>query len=204
MQEENVPTVTGPTPPKEEKKGFWSSVGELVRFALLAAVIVLPVRMFIAQPFIVSGSSMFPTFMDGEYLIVDELSYHLGNPKRDEVVIFKYPNDTKKYFIKRIIGLPNETVQIRGSAVTIINKENPKGFVLTEPYVKNTSENSMTFELGDDEYFVMGDNRNASSDSRYWGPVPRKLMIGRAFLRLFPVTKVDAFPGAYKEQITNN
>ena len=205
MQEEIKEKIISKELPAEHKKDepmtFWKSFLELARFAIIAIIIVLPIRMFIAQPFIVSGSSMFPTFIDGEYLIVDEISYRLNDPQRDDVIVFRYPNDTKKFFIKRIIGLPNETVDIKGSAITITNSANPKGFVLNEPYVKNTSENVTHFELKGDEYFVMGDNRNASSDSRSWGPLPRNLMIGKAFLRLFPLSRIDAFPGDYKQDI---
>ena len=153
---------------KTKIQSFW----ELVRFAIVAIAIVIPVRIFIAQPFIVSGSSMVPTFQDGQYLIVDELSYRLSEPKRDDVVIFKYPNDQKKYFIKRIIGLPNEIVDVNGSEVTITNKEYPDGLKLDQPYVKNISEDNKHFELKSNEYFVMGDNRPSSADSRSWGAVP--------------------------------
>ena len=188
---------------EEKPKTTWQSFLELARFAIIAIVIVLPIRVYLAQPFIVSGSSMFPTFLDGEYLIIDEISYRFNDPKREEVVVFRYPNDTKKFFIKRIIGLPNETVDIKGSTITITNAENPNGFTLDEPYVKNTSQNVMHMELAKDEYFVMGDNRNASSDSRSWGALPEKLLVGRAFLRLFPIGKIDAFPGEYTQNINN-
>lgn len=203
--EEKIISPEGTTGQKpEQRKNIWESFLELAKFAIIAIVLVLPIRMFIAQPFIVSGSSMFPTFIDGEYLIVDEISYRLSDPQRDDVIVFRYPNDTKKFFIKRIIGLPNETIDIKGSTITITNKENPKGFILHEPYVKNISENITHFELKNDEYFVMGDNRNASSDSRSWGALPKKLMIGKAFLRLFPLTRIDAFPGDYKQEINSN
>ena len=180
---------------KFTKQSFW----ELARFALIAIAIVIPVRMFIAQPFVVSGSSMVPTFQDGQYLIVDEISYRLNNPQRDDVIVFRYPNDTKKFFIKRIIGLPNETVDIKGNTVTITNKEHPSGFTLEQPFVENIADNNTHYELKSDEYFVMGDNRPASSDSRYWGAVPRKLLIGKVFLRLLPVDKISMSPGSYKQ-----
>jgi len=183
------------TQEKTTKQSFW----ELVRFAFIALVIVIPIRIFIAEPFVVSGSSMVPTFENGNYLIVDKISYRLSSPKRDDVVIFRYPKDQTKFFVKRIIGLPNETIDMKGGVVTIINKENKDGFKLTEPYVKNISNNVTHFELKDDEYFVMGDNRNASSDSRYWGAVNRKLITGRAFLRLLPLNKIDVLPGNYKQ-----
>jgi signal peptidase I len=186
---------------KQEKKSGWQSFRELIFFALVSLAIVAPIRIFIAQPFIVSGSSMFPTFENSEYLIVDELSYRLGDPQRDDVVIFRYPNDTTKFFIKRIIGLPNDTIDIKGGVITITNKANLNGFTLKQPFIKNPSTgDNIHFVLKDNEYFVMGDNRNASSDSRYWGAVPRQLLIGRAFLRLFPLNKIDILPGNYKQE----
>lgn len=196
-KEEILDLTKNKVPVKKESKGqsFW----EIARFAIVAIAIVVPIRIFIAQPFIVSGSSMFPTFKDGQYLVVDEISYRLGNPQRDDVVVFRYPLDTSKFFIKRIIGLPDETVKIDGSDITIINKEHPDGFKLDQPFVQNKSSNEMIYALKDNEYFVMGDNRSASSDSRYWGPVPRKLMIGRAFLRLLPVNAISVMPGNYKQ-----
>lgn len=190
---------TTPTPDPTIQKTTSQSIWELVRFALVALLFVIPIRIFIAQPFIVSGSSMVPTFENGQYLIVDEISYRLSDPKRNDVVVFRYPNDTKKFFIKRIIGLPNETVDIKGNTVTIFNEEHGDGFKLDQPFVKNTSDNNLNFKLKNDEYFVMGDNRSASSDSRYWGALPRKLLIGRAFLRLWPVNKMNIFPGNYQQ-----
>jgi len=184
----------------EKKESGWQVFWELTRFTIIAIAIVIPIRIFIAQPFIVSGSSMSPTFENGQYLIVDEISYKLKEPQRNDVVIFKYPNDTKKFFIKRIIGLPNETIKIKENNVTIINKENPDGFMLDQSYVKNTSKNSnLIFELKNNEYFVMGDNRSASSDSRSWGAVPEKLLVGKAFLRLLPINKISILPGNYKQ-----
>lgn len=186
-------------PLEEQKESTAQSFWDLARFAIIAIIIVIPIRVFIAQPFIVSGSSMVPTFENGEYLIIDEISYRLENPQRNDVVVFRYPNDTKKFFIKRIIGLPNEIVDIDGSSITIINEEYPEGFKLEQPYVKNLAKNNMRFELKNDEYFVMGDNRIASSDSRYWGAVQRKLIIGKAFLRLLPINKIGILPGSYTQ-----
>ncbi|MBP7006972.1 MAG: signal peptidase I [Candidatus Pacebacteria bacterium] len=195
MEEQNQ-EIKAETATKTTKESFW----ELVRFAILAILIVLPIRIFIAQPFIVSGASMYPTFHDSEYLIIDEISYILGEPKRNDVVVFKYPKDTKKFFIKRIIGLPGETVDVNGEEVTITNKENKEGFKLDQSYVENKSNTTGHYVLEDDEYFVMGDNRSASSDSRYWGPVKENLLVGRALVRLLPISKIDFMPGHYKEQ----
>lgn len=181
----------------EQKKQ--NSLWETVKFIVLALIIVTPIRMFIAQPFIVNGSSMDPTFATGQYLIVDELSYHLGDPARGDVIILRYPNDPKKFFIKRVIGLPNETLELHDGAVTIKNTEYPEGFALTEPYIKYTKNDTMTKTLGVEEYFVMGDNRAASSDSRYWGVVPRGLIVGRALVRLLPIASAAVLPGDYNK-----
>lgn len=171
---------------------------ELLRFGIVALIITFAVRIWVAEPFIVSGSSMVPTFQNGDYLIIEKLSYELGSPKRYDVVIFKYPEDTTKFFIKRIIGLPNETVDIEGNVVTITNQEHKNGFQLEQPFVKNIGNNITHFELKNNEYFVMGDNRVASSDSRYWGAVNKKFLIGRAFLQLSPLTDISVMPGDYK------
>ena len=187
---------------EKQKSNFnWKSFWELVRFGVIAIIIVIPIRMFIAQPFIVSGSSMVPTFQDGQYLVVDEISYIVGTPKRDDVVVFRDPNNTKIYFIKRIIGLPGETVNVNSglNEVTIINNEHPEGFKLDQSFITNTGGIDGHMVLGQNEYYVMGDNRPASSDSRYWGAVPRKLIVGRAFLRLFPFKEIGISPGDYKD-----
>lgn len=180
------------TPLEPKKK---NSFFELIKFAVIAALIVVPIRTFVAQPFIVSGSSMVPTFHDQEYLIVDELSYHLRDPHRGEVVVFKYPNDTTKYFIKRVVGLPGEKIKIKGNVVTIINAENPDGLVLDQSYIENKSSDTFEMTLKDSQYFVMGDNRIASSDSRAWGPLGRDYMVGRALIRVLPLSKMDYLPG---------
>lgn len=174
---------------------------ELVKFAFVALVLVLPIRLYIAQPFIVSGSSMNPTFENGEYLIVDEFSYRFENPERGDVVIFRFPKDPSKFFIKRIIGLPGETVDIRRGAITITNDGYPDGRALNEPYVRTISRDTLTLSLKDTEYFVMGDNRRASSDSRVWGPLEENFIVGRAFLRLLPVTRLGVFPGDFEGNV---
>lgn len=191
MEENVTETVT-------EGGGGIDSIWELVRFVFIALLIVIPIRILVAQPFVVSGSSMVPTFENGDYLIIDELSYRLGKPHRYDVVVFKYPGDTSKYFIKRIIGLPGETVIVNGNEVTITNSEYPDGFKIEQSYVKNQGDNNMSATLDAEEYFVMGDNRPASSDSRYWGPVHRDLLVGKPVLRLLPINALDISPGNYK------
>jgi signal peptidase I len=185
---------------KQGIKNIW----DVVKFAIIALLIVIPIRIFVAQPFVVSGESMYPTFHNGEYLIVDELSYNIGNPVRGDVVIFRYPNDQKRFFIKRIIGLPNETLIINEDQIKIINESNPDGFILEEPYIAEKFSSNGEYKTGNSEYFVMGDNRNRSSDSRFWGVLPEKLLIGRAYLRLLPIKNVSYLPGSLQEfQIVN-
>lgn len=168
------------------------------RFLLIALLIVLPVRFFIAQPFIVSGASMETTFSTGEYLIVDQLTYRFEEPRRGDVIIFKYPKDTSKYFIKRIIGLPGDTIAISGHTVTISNDTYPDGVALEEGYILDARPlGNLTQTLGEEEYFVMGDNRDASSDSRSWGVLTRDKIVGRALLRLFPLDAIGVLPGRH-------
>lgn len=179
-----------------EKKSS-SFFRDILKFALIAIVIVIPFRMFVAQPFIVSGASMDPTFEDGEYLIVDQLTYQFEDPHRGDVIIFKYPKDTTKYFIKRVIGLPEETVSISGHTVTISGAGHANSFVLPEDYVavrnERTDDFSLTLKKG--EFFVLGDNRLGSLDSRAWGPVPEKLITGRPLARVLPLDRSAFFPG---------
>ena len=175
----------------ENKENF---IIETLKFSLIAILIVLPFRIFIAQPFLVSGASMSPNFETGHYLIVDQLSYNFQNPERGEVIIFRYPQNPKKFFIKRIVGLPFETVIIDGQTITIKNEDGLQNFVLEEPYVKFFSNNNLETTLAEGEYFVLVDNRPASSDSRTWGVLQEKLIIGRAFVRLFPFTQIELFP----------
>lgn len=184
-----------------EKDTNDSFFGDLIRFSLLSIIIVIPIRLFIVSPFVVNGSSMEPTFSTGEYLIVDQLSYRLHEPKRGDVVIFHYPQDPSKFFIKRVVGLPNETIILSGNTVRVINDENPEGFYLDESFLTYVSENgNETFSLNSDEYVVLGDNRLASSDSRSWGTLNKKLIVGRALLRLFPIASIDVLPGEIKPE----
>lgn len=200
LTDTTVPNTSSST--KRHEDNFFS---EIVRFALIAFIIVVPLRIFIAQPFIVKGASMLPTFEGGQYLIVDQLSYDFQQPERGEIIIFRHPDASTTFLIKRIIGLPGETVEIDGSLIRIVNSEHPEGFIVDEPYVANPSITSGpdSFVLAQDEYFVLGDNRSASSDSRAFGALQEKFIIGRAFLRLWPFTEVDVFPGEYRNEVHN-
>lgn len=164
-------------------------VWDLLKILIIALVIIVPLRTFVAEPFVVSGSSMLPNFHNHDYLIIDRLSYITGSPKRGDVIVLKYPKDTSQFFIKRIIGLPGEQVSVKQGYVVIVNKEHPEGLRLTESYLPSQIE---TFgkpgavTLGSNEYFVFGDNRTASSDSRVWGILPKDDIVGRVWTRVFP------------------
>ena len=179
-------------PEEKKEESFFK---ETLRFAIITLAIVLPIRFFVAEPFIVSGASMEPTFEDADYLIVDRLSYHFEKPQRNDIVIFRYPKDPSKYFIKRIIGLPEESIFISGETITIKNKEHPSCITLDQSYLAIPKQNNFETTLNTNEYFVMGDNRAHSSDSRIWGPLPEKNIIGRALLRLFPFHRINVLPG---------
>lgn len=165
---------------------------EFFKIAFIAFLIVAPIRYFLFQPFIVSGESMAPSFGSGDYLIVDEISYRFSEPQRGDVIVFSWPKDEKQRFIKRIIGLPMETVDVSNGQVKII--ENDNTFILDEKYLpsdlKTYGDANITLQA--DEFFVLGDNRERSYDSRSWGVVPRENIIGKAFLRIFPVSALSA------------
>lgn len=176
------------------KKSFKQEFFELLRFTLVVLAIIIPIRVFIAQPFIVNGESMMPTLENGDYLIIDEISYNRIEPSRGEVIVFRYPTNHKRFLIKRIIGLPGESITIEGSKVSII-KNDGTNIQLEEEYLNGDFSTYGSWELSDDQYFVMGDNRRNSSDSRAWGLLDKDLIIGRTFLRLFPVTDIGLNPG---------
>ncbi len=188
------------TTPQDDTPSFFSAVGrfilELVEIVVISLAIILPIRYFLIQPFYVKGASMEPTFDDHEYLIIDELSYRFRPAARQEVVVFRYPLDPRQYFIKRVIGLPGETVKVAGDHVTIINAEHPEGFVLDESaYLSSDvpTRGDRTITLAADEYFVLGDNRTASLDSRTFGPLSVTHIVGRVWIRGWPVDRVTVF-----------
>ncbi len=173
-----------------------SFIWDLVKILVIALIIIVPFRMFIAEPFVVSGSSMQPNFHNHDYLIIDRFSYIKSLPQRGDVIVLKFPKDTSQFFIKRIIGLPGETIKVGQGFVTIINSEHPQGFRLTESYLPNQSETFGRTEetrLGTGEYFVLGDNRTASSDSRVWGILPADDIVGKVWARVYPFATAGFF-----------
>jgi signal peptidase I len=196
----------------QERENMKDFIVEVVKMFFLALIIIVPVRMFLFQPFIVRGASMEPNFLEKEYLIINEFGYKntpiniLGKNlftveprktfERSDVVVFRAPNDEKQFYIKRVIGLPGETVEIDQGNVKIINDQDPNGVILEEamylPEDRKTN-GSMKVTLENDEYFVLGDNRPASSDSRMFGPLHKNDIIGKALLRAWPLNTFALF-----------
>jgi len=178
-------------------RNFLNFVFELVKIIVISLMIILPIRYFLIQPFYVKGASMEPSFHDDEYLIIDEISYRFHEPKRGDIVVFKYPRNPQEYFIKRIIALPGEKIKIIDGDVYIYNKNNPEGIVLKESYLpeglKTYAFSEEITSLDDNEYYVLGDNRNASKDSRSFGAVKRSFIVGRVLLRGWPFSRAGLF-----------
>jgi len=194
MTDEN-PNIS-PTAEAPKQNSGWSFM-EFIKFAVIAAIIVLPIRFFIAEPFLVRGESMNPTFKNNDYLIVEKIGYRFEKPLRGEIVIFSSPSEQGRDLIKRIIGLPGETVEIDGTKVTIVQTDGTR-LTLEEPYIDYNSISPKTGTvLKDGEYFVMGDNRPNSYDSRGWGVLPFKNIIGRPLIRFFHFDKIGIWPGAH-------
>jgi signal peptidase I len=178
-------------------KNFFLFILEISKIVAIALLIVIPIRYFIFQPFYVKGASMEPNFRDGDYLIIDEITYKFKAPERGEVIVFRYPNDPSQRYIKRIIGLPGETIEIEQGKI-IIYDEDGNGQALEElAYLpaSTLTPGDVLVALEENEYFVLGDNRAASADSRRWGSLPRENIIGRALIRAWPPTafaKIEA------------
>lgn len=169
-------------------KRFGLLIFEVVKVVLISLAIILPIRLWLVQPFYVEGASMEPNFYDSEYLIINEISYRFEDPQRGEVIIFKNPQNTKVYFIKRVIGLPGETIEIKQGKVFIDDE------LIKEDYIENFSTQSKeAIILAEDEYFVMGDNRSNSFDSRSIGPINTKHIIGKVWVRGWPLDRVNTF-----------
>ncbi len=177
---------------QEVRAFFW----EIVKVVLICLAIIVPVRYYLFQPFFVKGASMESVFHDGDYLLIDELTYNFRPPQRGEVVIFRSPQDHAQFFIKRVIGLPGEQIQIKNEQVIVFNKQNINGLVLDESKYLDADTKTMgdlRVKIGENEFFVLGDNRLHSSDSRYWGLVSKSLITGRVIFRAWPFNKIAKF-----------
>lgn len=187
---ESIPESMVAIKPRSRVAVFFENVAYILGAIGLAALI----QAFIIRPFIVSGTSMDPNIQNKDYLMIDEVTYRFHEPARGDVVVFKSPPEPNKYYVKRIIGLPGDTVKITNGIITIINTAHPDGFTLDEPYITHTQRDSVTRTVTDGHYFVMGDNRSGSYDSREWGLLPIENIRGRALLRLLPLTNISYLP----------
>jgi signal peptidase I len=182
--------------PSVQKESYLS----LALYTVIALGLALLIRFFVAAPYVVDGTSMLPNFQNWNYLIVDRVSYDFEQPQRGDIVVLELPQDTSRDLIKRVIGLPGDTVIISGSqpTITIKNAQYPNGFVLNEPYIDPANyggPTDITVTLGANQYYVLGDNRDVSADSRTWGILPRQDIVGRVFLRLYPFNEIAILPG---------
>lgn len=165
---------------------------ELMKVIVLAAITIVLIRYFLFKPFYVKGQSMEPSFFERDYLIINEISYRFRGPERGEVVVFKAPNIADHY-LKRVIGLPGERVKVEGSKVIIYNDDHPEGIVIEELYLEEETPGSVTVVLEEDEYFVLGDNRDASYDSRRFGAIHKDVIVGRVWFRGWPLNRITSF-----------
>lgn len=213
-EEENINEET--TGIEEDDETRVSYTFEIIKIVIWSLIIIIPIRIFVFQPFFVKGVSMEPNFHDGEYLIVNEFGYketdveiagkHLFKVdnfkdfKRGDVAVFHYPNDPKDFFIKRIVGLPGEKVVLKDGRIIIHNDRYPDGNVVDEGvYMEDANISSTScsgrcdFKLGEEQYFVLGDNRKHSSDSRVWGKLDQEYVVGRVLIRAWPITEFKLF-----------
>ena len=173
---------------------------DLFKMAILAVLTIGLVRYFLFKPFYVKGQSMEPNFHENDYLIIDELTYRFRAPERGEVIVMHSPSNND-YYLKRVIGLPGERVKISNGQIIIFNAEYPQGLVITETYLEQKTTGTLEQTLSQDEYFVLGDNREASYDSRRFGPVKAVEIVGRAYLRGWPIGSIAKFstPNYYNQ-----
>ncbi len=194
-----MPKTIGTVQPAPRRVGrkeeIRETLAEVIKVFILAAAVILPIRMFLIQPFYVKGASMEPNFYENEYLIIDKISPRFREYERGEPIVFRYPPSEHKYLIKRVIGLPDERVIIHNRRISIMNAEHPNGFPLNEdeynPYLLRDEE--VDVQLTADEYYVLGDNRPLSFDSEIFGPIKEKNITGRVFFRGWPLERIEVF-----------
>jgi len=193
--ESNVAAILNEEEPHSSRVG---KVGlfflEAIKVLVLAGITICFVRYFLFKPFIVKGESMVPNFHPNDYLIIDELSYRFREPIRGEPVVFRAPLHLQKdYYLKRLIALPGERVHVENNRVIVYNDVHPKGMVVKEEYLVEDTPGAVSYTLGPNQYFVLGDNRDASFDSRRFGPIGREAIVGRTWVRGWPLNRLDVF-----------
>ena len=193
-----IPSFEEQTQTDEKQESFKSFLYESLKIVIISLIIVVPIRYYVIQPFYVKGNSMEPNYHNQEYLIVNEISYRFNTPARGDVIVLRPPHHTKDFYIKRIIGLPGERITIKNCKVKIYNANNPGGVILNESqYLTDTTKTCADVDttLKGMEYFVMGDNRTSSLDSRSFGPIQKKDIIGKTWLRAWPINNFTVFKG---------
>ncbi|CAN5223819.1 N/A [soil metagenome] len=190
---------------RESRQGLWSEGFKLLRDVFLIIVVFILFGVFFVQPVVVEGTSMLPQLHDGERLLVNKLVYYRiqsvrwGHIERGDIVVFWFPNDPDKSYVKRVIGLPGEIIEIRNGKVFVDGNELVEEYLDTEYNQSFPSESAK--KVADHHYFVMGDNRDNSSDSRYWGLVPEKYIYGKAFFRYWNPSNIGFLEhGEYQDQ----
>ncbi|MBI4098494.1 MAG: signal peptidase I [Candidatus Magasanikbacteria bacterium] len=192
----------GSAPSEQPRRFGYGAAGigvillEFIKVAVLAGITIGAVRYFIFKPFIVHGASMAPNFYENEYLIIDEISYRFKEPARGDIVVLRNPRKEEEFFLKRVIAMPGERVVVRDSQVFLAKDKDATLIVLQESYIpsREFTPGTVDVTLGDNEYYVLGDNRDASLDSRIFGPIPGENIVGRVLLRGFPFDRAQRFP----------
>ncbi len=174
-------------------KKYLSDVWEILETLIIASIAIFLIYKYVAQPFVVEGASMQPNFYTGDYLLVDEITFKLEHPERGEVIVFRNPQDTKEFFIKRVIGLPGDTIIVGNGTIYVNGKQVNQSYL---PAGMTTPGNE-TVVLGSNQYFVVGDNRIVSYDSRSWGPLNSNLIVGIVRLRFWPLDELKLFTYPY-------
>lgn len=188
-------------PIQQKAHTFKSEVWDIIKTIIFFGLIYFFVRGYIAQPFLVKGRSMEQTFSDGDYLIVDQVTYNFNDPKRFEIIVFNTKfipgGSEREYYIKRIIGIPGDRVVIKEGVVNLYENNSEIPTILEEKYIidglRTLSPEPVDVLLEKDQYFVLGDNRGNSADSRYWGTLDRSYILGKPFIRLFPFNTIRIF-----------
>lgn len=170
----------------ERKKKHGMFFGEILESVAIAVILAVVIRFFLFQPFYIPSGSMEPTLKPGDRIIVNKLIYRYSQPKRGDIIVFKYPRDPQRDFIKRVVGLPGETIEIKDSIVYINNNEIPQPFL--PPGLQFGSFGPV--EIPEGSYFMMGDNRNNSEDSRVWGTLPSENIVGKAMFIYWPLSRI--------------
>jgi signal peptidase I len=171
---------------------FFLDILEVVVFAI---AIFLFVYLLILRPHKIKGASMEPNYPDGEYLLTEKISYYRQNPQRGDVVVFKPPVTEDDEFIKRVIGVPGETISFQNGKVYVNNQELEESYIDVPTYGSTFLSDGKEYTVPEGQYFVLGDNRPHSSDSRVWGPITKDKVNGKAWLIYWPITKVGVVPG---------